>query len=478
VVDQDATTLLFETQRSLSANSKETEETNMPDNRRVDVTSSARTTHAVWTAFIGFFIDIYDIYLPIIILAPAYIYFRPADLKSPLLDSFIFATALIGRPAGALFFGYFADRLGRKRAASTTMSGAALCVFLTGLLPGYQTIGIYSIVLLIVLRFMTGFFAGGQYTGAVTLAMETCPKKHRGFYGALIGSSSNLSFVVMALFGLVLLRFLPAAHLDDPYIQWGWRIPFFVGTVITVAFLLYMRGYVQESESWLRTRSQTSPFKMLFGNMKVGTDLFQGFLLMSGLWLAYFAPAAMMPALLRSAIGLTALQMTLVMLIASVVCFVGFLAGGLISDRIGRRSAFIWLGIATAVVGAGILRLLFDLPKDEFRLICVYASIVFGVVGLVWGSGPHAYLNERFHTGNRSSGYGIAFSFAIILPSFFSLYQQWLGAVVPATDTPSILLVIGAIIVVLAAAWGPETSEGSALDDEAGIGVTAATHQR
>jgi MFS family permease len=356
------------------------------------------------------------------------------------------------------------------------MSGAALCVFLTGLLPGYQTIGISSIVLLIVLRFMTGFFAGGQYTGAVTLAMETCPKKHRGFYGALIGSSSNLSFVVMALFGLVLLRFLPAAHLDDPYVQWGWRIPFFVGTAITLAFLLYMRSYVQESDSWLRTRAQASPFKLLFANMKVGTDLFQGFLLMSGLWLAYFVPAAMMPALLRSAVGLTALQMTLVMLIASIACFAGFLIGGLISDRIGRRAAFIWLGITAAIVGAGVLRLLVHLPKDELGLVCVYGSIVFGVVGLVWGSGPHTYLNERFHTGNRSSGYGIAFSFAIILPSFFSIYQQWLGSLVPATDAPSILLVIGAIIVVLAAAWGPETRNASTLDDETDNGAATMTH--
>ncbi len=150
--------------------------------------ADVQTRHAVWTAFVGFFIDIYDIYLPIIILAPAYVYFKPDALRSPMLDSFIFVSALLGRPAGALFFGYFADRLGRKGVTTLTLKGAACCVFLTALLPGFQTIGVLSLVLLIVLRFVTGFFAGGQYTGAVTLAMETCPRKHRGFYGALIGA--------------------------------------------------------------------------------------------------------------------------------------------------------------------------------------------------------------------------------------------------------------------------------------------------
>jgi MFS family permease len=430
-------------------------------------TVTPRATHAVWTAFIGFFIDIYDIYLPIIILAPAYGYFRPADLKSPILDSFIFVTALIGRPAGALFFGYFADRLGRKKIATLTMSGAAVCVFLTGLLPGYQSIGMASIELLIALRFLTGFFAGGQYTGAVTLAMETCPKERRGFYGAFIGSSSNLSFVVMAIFGLVLLRTLPAAKLDDPYIQWGWRIPFFVGTVITLGFLLYMRTYVRESNRWLKSGRQGSPLKLLFADMRVGADLLQGLLLMTGLWLAYFVPGAMMPALLRGAMGLTALQMTLTMLIASIACFAGFLIGGLIGDRIGRRAAFIRLGIVAAVAGAVFFHLMVRLPKEQFVLIVVCASIVFFVVGLVWGSGPHAYLNERFHTANRSSGYGIAFGFAIILPSFFSLYQQWLGSFMPMVDTPMVLLILGAVIVVLAAAWGPETRDFGHLDDGA-----------
>lgn len=437
-----------------------------PQRRRAVAT--AGTMHAVWTAFIGFFIDVYDLYLPVIILAPAYVYFRPAALKPPILDSFIFVTALLGRPAGALFFGCVADTMGRKRTATLTMSGAALCVFVTGLLPGYQRIGVLSPALLIALRFLTGFFAGGQYTGAVTLAMESCPRERRGFYGALIGSSSNVAFVVMAIFGMVLLRWLPSGARDAPYVQWGWRIPFFAGTAIALVFLAYMRTHVRESGRWLHTRRQGSPLRPLFADITVGADLLQGFLLMSGLWLIYFVPAAMMPALLRTDVGLSAFRVTATMLTSSVACFCGFLAGGLIGDRIGRRGAFLSLGLLAAIAGAAAFHRLVHLPAEDFVPIGALAAIVFGVVGLVWGAGPHAYLNERFRTGHRSSAYGIAFSFAIILPSFFTVYQQWLSGFMPATETPAVLLAAGALIVVLAAAWGPETRGLGHLDDEDG----------
>jgi MFS family permease len=421
-------------------------------------------TKAVWTAFFGFFIDVYDLYLPVMILAPAYLYFKPPQLVSPLLDSFIFAAALLGRPAGALVFGYLADRLGRKRTATVTMSGAGTCVLLTGLLPGYQTIGMSSVIALVILRFLTGFFAGGQYTGAVTLAMESCPSRKRGYYGGLIGSSSNLSFVVMAVLGLILFRLLPPSGLDSPYVQWGWRIPFFIGALIAFGFRSYMVREVQESKQWIDSSERSHTFSLLFSGMQVG-KLIQGFILMNGLWLMYLVPAAIMPGMLRNLVHLSAMQITAIMLVASVVTFFGFVLGGILSDRIGRRSAFVWQGLVCCVLGSALLVVMVRLTAGQVVLIGVLETVVFFLVGLVWGSGPHSYLNERFHTGNRSAGYGIAFSFAIILPSFFGVYQRWLGAWMSARDVPALLLVLGSLIVVVAALAGPETLQSNQLDD-------------
>ena len=432
--------------------------------------SEARLKKAVLTAFFGFAIDVFDLFLPIIILMPASIYFRPPGLVSPVLDSFIFAVALLGRPAGALGFGYLADRLGRKRTATLTMSGLGACVLLTGLLPGYQTVGMLSLAGLLVLRFFTGFFAGGQYTGAVTLAMEACPRNKRGFYGALIGAASNLSYIVMSALGLVLFHLLPPNGVDSAYVQWGWRVPFFIGALLAFGFHRYVTREVEESQRWLdaRKHGETSAehhsFARLFSGMQVG-KLVQGFVLMNGVWLVYLVPGAIMPTMLRGMLHLDSSHVTAIMLVATAVTFFGYLLGGCISDRIGRRAAFVLHAVIAGTVGAGLLYLLAGLHAGQFGTVLVVATAAFFTAGLVWGAGPHAYLNERFHTGNRSSGYGIAFSFAIILPSFYGLYQRWLDAWVPAHVTPALLFVIANLIVIGSALAGPETFRSNNLDD-------------
>jgi len=424
---------------------------------------------ALLTAFFGFAIDVFDLFLPIIILMPASIYFRPPQLVSPVLDSFIFAVALLGRPVGALFFGYLADRLGRKRTATFTMSGLGACVLLTGLLPGYQTVGMLSLAGLLGLRFLTGFFAGGQYTGSVTLAMEACPKNKRGFYGGLIGAASNLSYIVMSGLGLLLFTLLPPHGIDSAYVQWGWRIPFFIGALLAFGFHRYVTREVEESQRWLEARASGDgisrhTFATLFSGMQAG-KLVQGFVLMNGVWLVYLVPGAIMPGMLRGMLHLDSAHVTSIMLIATVVTFFGYLLGGAISDRIGRRAAFVLFAVVAGTLGSTLLYLLAGLSAGQFGTVLVVAASAFFTAGLVWGSGPHAYLNERFHTGNRSSGYGIAFSFAIILPSFYGLYQRWLDAWFPAHVTPALLFVIANLVVIGSALAGPETYRSNNLDD-------------
>ena len=440
-----------------------------PPRADTQLDADGRLKKAVLTAFFGFAIDVFDLFLPIIILMPASIYFRPPQLVSPVLDSFIFAVALLGRPVGALCFGYFADRLGRKRTATLTMSGLGACVLLTGLLPGYQTIGMLSLAGLLGLRFLTGFFAGGQYTGAVTLAMEACPRNKRGFYGGLIGAASNLSYIVMSGLGLLLFRLLPPHGIDSAYVQWGWRIPFFIGALLAFGFHRYVTHEVEESQRWLDARNSGDgrarhTFANLFSGMQVG-KLLQGFVLMNGVWLVYLVPGAIMPTMLRGMLHLDSSQVTSIMLAATVVTFFGYLLGGMTSDRIGRRAAFVLFAIVAGTVGSCLLYLLAGLSADQFGTALVVATAAFFTAGLVWGAGPHAYLNERFHTGNRSSGYGIAFSFAIIVPSFYGLYQRWLDAWFPAHVTPAVLFIIANLVVIGSALAGPETYRSNHLDD-------------
>ncbi len=181
-------------------------------------------------AFMGFFVDMFDVYLPIVALGPAMSYFQPATL-SPALQStlyfIVFALSLVGRPVGATLFGHYGDRFGRRKITLLSMGGFAVVTLLIGLLPGYQTWGIGSVGLLAFLRLVDGIFLGGEYTGANPLAMEYAPKQSRGMWSAIIQAGFPVAMAAMALITTGLLRLFPAEGINSPYVRWGWRIPFF-----------------------------------------------------------------------------------------------------------------------------------------------------------------------------------------------------------------------------------------------------------
>src|ERR1700750_1800969 len=156
---------------------------------QVDQSIETKRTHAIKGAFFSEFIDMFDIYLPVVVLSPVLAYFQPPHLSSgmeTILASLVFITTLIGRPVGALLFGMVADRVGRRKASIWSVSGFGVVTLLIALLPGYESIGITSYWLLVILRFVDGIFLGGGYTGAMPLAIEYAKKEQRGFGGGFI----------------------------------------------------------------------------------------------------------------------------------------------------------------------------------------------------------------------------------------------------------------------------------------------------
>src|ERR1700731_1992185 len=118
-----------------------------------------RKRSAIRGAFFSEFIDLFDIYLPAVILAPVLAFFQPAHLSEGaegIMASLVFVRTLLGRPIGAVLFGFLADRIGRRTASIYSVSGFGILTLLIALLPGYQTIGISSYLLLILLRFLDG----------------------------------------------------------------------------------------------------------------------------------------------------------------------------------------------------------------------------------------------------------------------------------------------------------------------------------
>jgi MFS family permease len=421
-------------------------------------------TKAIAGAFFGFAVDFYDIYLPTVALTPAIIYFIPKNLPvtvAATLSFVVFAVTLIGRPIGAFVFGHFGDVIGRRRTTLIAVGGFTVMTFLIALLPGYATWGYAAIALLILLRLVDGIFMGGEYTSANPLAMEACPKRLRGLVAGVIQAAYPIAYVAISLTVTIMLGVTAAGSLDSPYVQWGWRIPFLVGSLLGVIFFVfYLR--VEESRVWesegKTTRSRPPLVELFTGrNFKV---LAQVFLLMSGLWFAVQVSISATPTLLETVLDQPARGVTNGLLIANIALAISYIVVALMGQRYGRRLMLVVSGVWTAVVGGIFYYLMTANAAGGGGL--VLTMVLYGVALCFtispWGI-VTSYINERFPTAIRASGYGVGYSLAVIIPSFFSFYLLGLAKLIPYAYTPLVLLVLAGVLQVIGAWVGPETRD-------------------
>ncbi|WP_326835342.1 MFS transporter [Amycolatopsis rhabdoformis] len=409
-------------------------------------------------AQVGLFIDMFDVYLPVIVLGPAQAYFTPAGMPEStgrIVTAAIFVATLLGRPLGALIFGHLSDRRGRRRTSIISLVGFGLCTCAIGLLPGYATLGITAVVLLVALRFLDGVFLGGQYTAATPLALEQSPKARRGFNGAVIMTGFPLAYCAIALLTTGLLLVVPAGGPSTPYVQWGWRIPFFIGAALALVWAWWYARNVQESDAW-RDRDTTprrSPVVELLrgGNLR---GFLQVFVLMSGIWLAFNMVGAVLPAVLRT--KLTGVESTMVLVVAYAVLALAYVGAGALSQRIGRKPFLVAQGVLTAVA-APLLYLLIASGQLHGVVPIGIAVVLLVLVVVTTYAVVSTYIVERFHVGVRSSAYGLGYTTAVIIPSFYAFYQAGLARLLPYELTPLVLLCAGGVLIVVGAVSGPET---------------------
>ena len=414
--------------------------------------------NAIRGAFASEFIDMFDIYLPVVVLAPVMSFFRPPEASAgaqAILASLVFITTLLGRPIGGLMFGMVADRIGRRAASVYSVSGFGVVTLLIALLPGYATLGIAAYWLLVLLRFIDGIFLGGGYTGAMPLAMEYSSKSERGFVGGLVMAAFCAAYLCINLVALLMFALIPTAA----YAQWGWRIPFVLGALLAFGLARYYVREVPESQIWLAKTQRRSFALADLVRGRNGRNLAQVLLMMTGFWLTQNLITLFVPTgLLIQTLHLSGVQVTTTLLMTYFVLFFSYIGAGVLAQRIGRRRFFTVIGVLIASLGATILYVLTSTPDLSLSatraLVCVLAVLVTSPWGVIV-----TYINERFATEVRATGFGVGFSLSVIIPSFYAFYLSWLGMRVPTHLAPVVLLCIGGLIGAVGAWLGPETRE-------------------
>jgi len=245
-------------------------------------------------------------------------------------------------------------------------------------------------------------------------------------------------------------------------VQWGWRIPFFIGAALAFGFVIYYSRTVTESELWQHSGGTEAPLRALFRGESLKSFL-QVFVLMSGLWLSLQTVAAVLPGVL-GATGLSSTQVTVTLVVAYIVLTPAIIVSGAMSQVTGRRPFFIATGAIMAIVATLLYYLIISQAVSSLVWIIILTSVIVTLVVSPFGLTP-AYVNERFRVGVRASGYGLAYSLAVVIPSFYAYYQAALAILMPFEYTVLVLLVIGGLLIAFGAAWGPETKDVEFGDD-------------
>jgi metabolite-proton symporter len=373
--------------------------------RRVALASCAGTT-----------IEFYDffIYGTAAALVFPTVFFPALGTAAGTVASFAtFAVAFVARPLGAVLFGHFGDRLGRKHTLISTLLLMGVATFLIGLLPSAATIGVAAPVLLVGLRFAQGLAVGGEWAGATLLAAEYAPPTRRGLYGIFPQLGPALAFALSTLTFLGVNLFVGEA--SPAFVSWGWRIPFLLSALLVVVGL-YVRLKVEETPMFRavttgdRARpSGNGPLVDAFRHQWREILTAAGALAM--LFAFFYIGTAYLTSYGATVIGLTRAQVLTTGLVASVVFGATIALSGIWSDRVGRRRV-VAVSCALSVPWGLLLFPIIDRGGPvAFAVGLIGTLAIFGV-----SYGPAgALLPEMFQTRYRYTGAGTAYNLAGVL---------------------------------------------------------------
>jgi MFS family permease len=366
----------------------------------------ADTRRILAASLVGTAVEFYDFYIyataASLVFGP--LFFPKASASAQLMSAYAtFALAFIARPVGAVFFGHFGDRIGRKStlvASLLLMGGSTVAI---AFLPTYAMVGWVAPLLLCVLRFGQGFGLGGEWSGAALLAVENAPATHRARYGMFPQLGAPVGFIAANGLFLLLGLFLTS----DQFAAWGWRLPF-VASAVLVGVGLWVRLKLTETPAFEAALEKAEPSRVPLGEVlrRHWQEVLGGTFGVVACFCIFYLSTAFALGYGVTKLGYSREAFLGVQLAAILFMAAGIVWAGYWSDASTPRRVLM-IGCLGTVLGGFLLGPL--MGSGSLLLVWVFLSLALVLMGLVYGP-IGAWLTGLFPARVRYTGSSVAFN--------------------------------------------------------------------
>ncbi|HRM21842.1 MAG TPA: MFS transporter [Neisseria sp.] len=416
----------------------------------------------LWASLIGSSIEWFDYFLYGTVAALVFnqLFFPAEDPAVGTMLAFAsFALSFFIRPFGGIIFSHIGDRIGRKKTLVLTLGLMGGATVLMGLLPTYQAIGIAAPILMVLLRLVQGLGIGGEWGGAMLLAVEYAPKERRGFFGSVPQMGVTIG-MLLATLALTVMSMLP----DDVFLSWGWRVPFVLSAVLVFVGLWIRKG-IDETPSFKKNQEAGNVVAVpLLETLKhhkrevliaVGAKFVETapFYIMST-FIVYYA---------TKELGFSRTQALNAVTVATVVTTLLIPLMGALSDRIGRKTVYI----------AGVLMMMayafpyfWLLQTRSFSMLILATVIGLGVIWAPTTAVLGTMFSEIFKSNVRYTGITLGYQIGAALAGGTApLVATFLLAKFDHSYVPIALYIIFTGLVSLVAIAAVSERSGRQLDE-------------
>jgi MHS family shikimate/dehydroshikimate transporter-like MFS transporter len=439
----------------VDANTKQIQPEQRDEDREPAAPPGRRIRRVAAASTVGTAIEYYDYFLFGTAAATVFpkLFFPDFSPAAGTLAAFgAFGAGFVARPFGAAVAGHFGDRIGRKAMLVATLLVMGLSTFCIGLLPPFATIGIWAPVLLVMLRLAQGFGVGGELPGAQLMCVEHAEPRRRGFYGSWPQSASPIGLSLSTGAFVVIGGWIS----NQQFAQWGWRIPFlFSGVLVLVG--IFVRLKTDESPEFERARRrqqrEVAPLREFIRNNR--TAALRGIGMYLGVTVIYYLVTTFLISYAAGTLGMPRSTVLGVMLASQPIFFGICLAGGALSDRIGRRPVYV-LG----TLGAGVVAFpAFALIDQATTAGLLLGTLLLGGFLFFYAGAQGAYFAEMFDVRVRYTGTSLSIAIATLVggaftPAAGTLLVKWYHG---GSTGVALLVITIAIIAAASAAAGRET---------------------